>query len=336
MNRSIVIAGKNNIACDVLEWIYKEYHDDVDCFVVCNRDDAGKDGWQRSLRATAETLHVRELQLDDVYSMNNTIFLSLEFDRIIKPEMFITQELYNIHFSLLPQYKGMYTSVLPILNGDKKCGVTLHRIDRGIDTGEIICQEVFECPNYYTSRDLYYRYMKLGTQIVKENMNDILQNRCNSYAQPIDGSSYYKKGSVDFTKDIDIYNTASSISRQIRAYRFREYQMPQIGEWKISSCEIENVRSCKKPGTVMYQDEDCVIMSTIDYDIILNIDQYDRVFKACRTGDLTLLQSIRGLEYYFDDKNKYKQTPFMVAEDAKQLEIIEYLLEYNVKIDEDC
>ena len=65
-------------------------------------------------------------------------FISLEFDKIINTSLFKTTNLFNIHFSLLPRYKGMYTSILPILNGDKISGVTLHKIDRGIDTGDII------------------------------------------------------------------------------------------------------------------------------------------------------------------------------------------------------
>ena len=68
----------------------------------------------------------------------------IEFDQIIKPTEFRSNRLFNIHFSYLPEFKGMYTSAIPILQGSTHTGVTLHGIDQGIDTGPIIAQEKFE------------------------------------------------------------------------------------------------------------------------------------------------------------------------------------------------
>lgn len=332
MHKSIIIAGKNNIACETLQWLYDEYGKQINFFVICNRDDIGQNGWQRSLRQAANTLNVKEIQLEDAYSMRDTIFLSLEYDRIICPERFITKELYNVHFSLLPQYKGMYTTILPILHGEKMCGVTLHRIDSGIDTGEIICQKSLELDKKYTSRDLYYEYMQLGVEIIKENIKDIIGNKCKSYAQSIEKSSYYRKGSIDFKKEIDTYNTAIFVQRQIRAFRFREYQMPRIGKWFVSSCDILDIRSHGRPGQILYQDDQSVVISTIDYNVELHIDQFDRVFKACHEGDLATLQTIKGLEYYLKDRNSQGKTPLMVAVDANQLRIVNYLISLHESV----
>ena len=62
-------------------------------------------------------------------------FLSLEFDQIIRPQKFADARLYNIHFSLYHIIGEMYTAVLPILYGETRSGVTLHRIDRGLIRG---------------------------------------------------------------------------------------------------------------------------------------------------------------------------------------------------------
>ena len=59
------------------------------------------------------------------------------------PKNFLNARLYNIHFSYLPAYKGMFTSALPIKNGEVDSGVTLHKIESGIDTGDIIDQIKF-------------------------------------------------------------------------------------------------------------------------------------------------------------------------------------------------
>lgn len=61
----------------------------------------------------------QNITLEQAYEIENLIFISCEFDQLIKPEKFNSPFLYNIHFSLLPAYKGMYTSALPLYNGEK-------------------------------------------------------------------------------------------------------------------------------------------------------------------------------------------------------------------------
>ena len=51
---------------------------------------------------------------------------------------------YLIFISLLPKYRGVFTSTNVILNNEKTTGVTFHKIDKGIDTGDIIGQKSFK------------------------------------------------------------------------------------------------------------------------------------------------------------------------------------------------
>lgn len=124
----------------------------------------------------AEKRDVEIIELEDAYNIKDMIFLSLEFDQIIIPERFQTTELYNIHFSLLPKYRGCYTSILPILHDEKYTGVTLHKIRSGIDTGEIIAQEVVEIGANDTSLDLYKILIESGTKVVRENLLKLINN----------------------------------------------------------------------------------------------------------------------------------------------------------------
>ena len=104
----ICIAGKNNIAVSVCSYLLKKYPD-IPILVVKNRTDNGTDSFQRSFWKFANDNNLPMKELEDVYSIPDLIFLSLEFDRIIYPERFSSSKLFNIHFSLLPAYKGMYT-----------------------------------------------------------------------------------------------------------------------------------------------------------------------------------------------------------------------------------
>lgn len=217
----VCIAGKNDIAVAALDYLIK-LNGDYELGIVCNKTETGINGFQRSLRLFAEQNNIKEYQLEAIYEIEDLVFFSLEYDRLIRPNLFRSNRLFNIHFSKLPQYKGMYTSAIPILNSEKTVGVTLHRIDYGIDTGEIIAQEDFDI-NGMTCREVYFSYIKYGTALVLKNMPNLLGGKEISYPQAVIGSSYYSKKALDYSNiTIDLNQTADGIERQIRAFTFRE------------------------------------------------------------------------------------------------------------------
>ena len=96
----ICIAGKNDIAVNILEYLILKGVDKSNIFVCCNRTETGLNSWQKSLRFFAKKYNIREIELIEAYEIENLIFISLEFDRIVRPEKFKTKKLFNIHFSL--------------------------------------------------------------------------------------------------------------------------------------------------------------------------------------------------------------------------------------------
>lgn len=330
------IAGKNNIAVHILEFILFEKHIQKENVIVCcNKNDNGKNGWQRSLRFTANLLGIKEVQLEDVYKIDDLIFLSLEFDRIIKPCLFKSKKLFNVHFSLLPCYKGMYTAALPLLNNEKYTGVTFHYIDSGIDTGAIIAQRKILLDFDDTSHDVYLKNIKYGTELVKECINKYLPNEFNCEAVPQDlmNSSYYSVKSLDYSNiQIDLRQTALSIHNQIRAFNFREYQLPVVNGQKIRYTVITGNRSNKKPGTVIWQDNNSVMISTIDYDIVLYYDKFDFVIEACKSNDVNGLKQIPSLRYYVNEKTVEGWSPLIIATYNGFYDMAMYLIENRADI----
>ena len=237
MPHNICIAGKNDIAVNSLLYLINELNINKNNIIALpNKTDNGIDTWQKSFLKCAIENDIKIYNLEDIYEINDLIFISLEFDRIIKTQKFKTKNLYNIHFSKLPKYKGMYTSVLPIINGESYSGVTLHKIDDGIDTGDIIAQKVFKISVNDTSRDLYFKYLKYSFKLFKENIENILTNSFTAKKQPFINSSYYSTKSINFKSiNIDFNKTSYEIHNQIRAFCFKEYQYPQI-----NNCYVEN------------------------------------------------------------------------------------------------
>lgn len=288
---NLIIAGKNNIAVDVLE--YALTIKNLKIFIVLNKTENFSNGFQKSLGFYSKLWQVKIISLEDSYKLDNAIFLSLEFDRIIKPELFKCKQLINIHFSKLPAYKGMFTSALPILNGDIESGVTLHLIDKGIDTGDIIEQISFNLEDNETARSLYFKYLEKGTALVIKNLHNLIENNYTVYPQNAYKSSYYGKDSIDYSNvKINLRRTAYQINQQLRAFTFREYQMPRVNGFAIGNWEISSKKSTQRPGFIKELDKYNFLVSTIDYDIKLTIDFYELLWEYCRINDTDSLREV--------------------------------------------
>lgn len=324
--KTVCVAGKNDVAVDVMLYLYGMENKDFELVVSCNRNEDGQNSWQKSLRFFANRLGIREMTLEELYEIPDLVFLSLEYDRIIRPHKFLTKQLYNIHFSALPKYKGMYTSALPILNDESEGGVTFHRIASGIDTGEIIAQKLFPLEEADTSRDLYLKCIKYGTELVISQLEDVLKDACDSTPQPREHSTYYSKTAIDYSNlTIDINQTAYGIGRQLRAFTFREYQLPTVHGHKIFDYEMTLALSIEKPGTVLEENENWIKIATIDYDIVLYFDKFAEILEACKTGDLAYLKSVPNIKKYLEQKNDKGWTPLIVATYNNQIEVVDYL-----------
>ena len=331
--KTVCVAGKNDIAVNILEYLYCMQSSDFELVVSCNRNEDGKNGWQKSLRFFANRWGIKEVTLEELYEIEDLVFLSLEYDRIIRPHLFKTKQLYNIHFSALPKYKGMYTSALPLLNDESEGGVTFHRIASGIDTGEIIRQRLFEIKENHTSRDLYLMCIEHGTEVVKEELNNVLHNVCVSTPQPAIHSTYYSKKAIDYSNlTIDTNTTAYGIGRQLRAFTFREYQLPKVHGRAIFDYAITTMLSVEKPGTVLGETKDTITIATVDYDMVLYLDLYDKIMEACKKGDLEYLKTIPNLKKYLEQKNEKGWTPLIVATYNNQKHVVDYLLEKGADV----
>ncbi len=88
--------------------------------------------------------------------------------------------LVNIHYSLLPRYRGPLPVVATVLNGDSEGGITCHLVFEEIDKGRIICQQKYKLPEYLTTFELTQWYdAKLDAVISSliEKLENILKRQ---------------------------------------------------------------------------------------------------------------------------------------------------------------
>lgn len=119
---------------------------------------------------------------------------------------------FNLHASLLPEYRGAAPINWAIMNGETRTGVTTFFIDEKIDTGEIILQKETEIHPDETVGALHDRLMHLGAGLVKETVDLIAQGPVTTQKQPErEEKSAYKlyphNCKIDWSKSLDaIYN----------------------------------------------------------------------------------------------------------------------------------
>ncbi|WP_299339326.1 methionyl-tRNA formyltransferase [uncultured Psychroserpens sp.] len=91
---------------------------------------------------------------------------------------------FNLHASLLPDYRGAAPIHWAIINGETKTGVTTFFIDEKIDTGAIILQKEIEVSNDETVGSLHDRLMIVGSELVLETVDLIQKDKVQTTIQP--------------------------------------------------------------------------------------------------------------------------------------------------------
>lgn len=159
--------------------------------------------------------------LDEIRESCPDIIISAYYRKIFPKELIDIPNLgvINIHPSLLPEYRGPVPTAWAILNGEKEFGITIHKVDSGIDTGDILVQQKYKINDNETGHDLYLRAMDLGAKLFIKNFNKIIQKKITPKKQK-KGGSYY--GKLKNRVLINWKDSAVNIKNQVRV-RARPY-----------------------------------------------------------------------------------------------------------------
>ena len=109
--------------------------------------------------------------VDDVIGAGVDLGVVVAFGRLIKPHVLERVPMVNVHFSLLPRWRGAAPVERAILAGDTETGVCLMALDAGLDTGPVHrCEKVAIGPDE-TAPELRERLVDLGTRILVEELD---------------------------------------------------------------------------------------------------------------------------------------------------------------------
>lgn len=103
----------------------------------------------------------------------------------------------NLHPSLLPAYRGPAPLFWAFRNGERETGVTVHLMDEGLDTGDILLQKRITIPEGTCGDDLEARCAWMGAGLMVEAVRSLWAGTARPTRQPDEGSSYFPWPSPD-------------------------------------------------------------------------------------------------------------------------------------------
>ncbi len=160
--------------------------------------------------------------VDATATLTSSYGVVVAYGRIIAPAVLerFSVGLVNVHPSLLPKYRGPAPIEAAILNGDDKAGISIMKLDAGMDTGPVYLREPVVLSGHETRPDLYYRLADYGAKLLANNLADIT----GGVIVPVPQDSYSDElvsVTAMLTKSdgvIDWIRPAVVIERHVRAY----------------------------------------------------------------------------------------------------------------------
>jgi len=283
----IYFAGTPNSAAEILKSLASN-----DLFnikgVITQPDKKGKRGNKRiespvSLMANSLNLqtykphNLTKTQIqNDIDITNADILLVVAYGNLI-PTWILESNIkaINIHYSLLPRYRGASPIQSSLLNNDKKTGVTFMQMSKDLDAGKVI--KCFEVPinKNDNKSSLEKKLTKLSILNLEKVITDFYLNKTIPVDQEHKKASYCKK-IVKKDSIINFEEGAEKIFAKFRAYN----------EWpgicfihknkviKIHGVEITSNKSPGNPGDIISFNKSGLTLKTIDYDIVITHLQF--------------------------------------------------------------
>ena len=187
--------------------------------------------------------------------LNPDVIVVVAFGQIIPKEILHMPKYgcINVHASLLPAYRGAAPIQWAVINGDKESGVTIMRMDEGVDTGDMINKVIVPLNEKETGGSLFDRLSESGAKLLVETLPMLEDGSAVFEKQPEESTTPYaamiskKMGLMDFSK------SATELERLVRgmnpwpsAYTFLNGKTLKV--WK---CSVESGNCGKEaPGTI--------------------------------------------------------------------------------------
>jgi len=158
----------------------------------------------------------------------------------------------NIHASILPRWRGAAPIARAVEAGDSESGITIMRMDAGLDTGPMLLLERLALPPAMTAAGLHDALAPLGGRLIVEALARLQRGELPEQAQPAEGMTYARKLSKEEAR-LDWSRPAAELARRVRAFNpapvaWGELDGERIRLW---DAQAEPATRRAEPGTVL-------------------------------------------------------------------------------------
>ena len=291
----IVFIGSKDMGCACLNELIKQGEEIVG--VIARDDDPNPSMWYGSLSKIAEKNNLKLFKPKDVNdpsfceeikALNPDVVLCVFYPKILKKNFIDIpkHECINLHFAPLPKYRGCMPGVWAIMRGEEEFGVTMHYIDEGVDSGDIIVQKKIKIDSTDTGKTLYKKCEEAGLSLFKEGFPLIKENKVKRIPQDESKAIYHKRG-LPNDRYIDWEKTAKEIYNFVRALNFPPFPGTRtiLGQKEvlIKLVKIKDEDVNTNPGEILeILGDNKFIVSTKDKKIIIETESKIEVKKGER------------------------------------------------------
>jgi len=227
----ILFLGNNWVGWQVMHWLREQNEQIVGLAVHPSHKRKYGDEIMNSAQVSpARVFDGSQLRqpevLQAIKALQPDIGLSVLFGYVLQPEFLdlFPAGVINLHPAYLPYNRGAYPNVWSIVERTP-AGVTLHYIDAGVDTGDIIAQRQVPIEPVDTGETLYRKLEQACVELFKETWPLILSGQALRIRQRSDEGTYHRIGDVERIDHIDLDRryTARELIDVIRARTFPAY-----------------------------------------------------------------------------------------------------------------
>lgn len=191
----VVFLGTPEFAKTALEAIHQSYHQVVGVVTVADKASGRGQKINQSpvkVFATENNLPVFQPEklrnpefLEDLRKLDADVFVVVAF-RMMPKVLFEMPKMgtFNLHASLLPDYRGAAPINYAVINGEEKTGATTFFINEKIDEGNILLQEELTILPDENAGSLHDRLMEMGAKLVVKTLNGLAENSITEKPQP--------------------------------------------------------------------------------------------------------------------------------------------------------
>lgn len=169
----------------------------------------------------------------------------------------------NVHTSLLPKYRGAAPIQHAILNGDSETGVTIMKMDAGLDTGDTLARETTPIQATDNSQTLHDRLAEIGAKLLVKTIPDYVTGKIQLRPQMSEGVTYAPKikkqdGQIDWTQPARvIWNRVRAMVPWPGAFaHLAGTAQPQL----LKIWEVQSVERTGDAGSVLQADKSGIVI----------------------------------------------------------------------------